>query len=441
MTENNLKKLLSEMSLTEKIGELSQMPGEYYNTNVMATGENATLEFPQEIVDTAGSVLNVRDTELIIKVQKKHMERHPHHIPMLFMLDIIHGYHTTFPVPIAQGCSFDPEIVEKIASATAKEACVSGMHVTFSPMVDLVRDARWGRVTESSGEDPYLNSVMAEAVVKGYQGDDLSKEGTICACVKHFAAYGGVEGGREYGSVDVSERTLRQYYLPPYKAACDAGSGMLMTAFNTIGGVPATGDKHLVKDILRDEWGYDGTVITDYGSMNNMQSHRISDSDEELARSGAKSTIMHGFGKEKLAAVKAIKPVIENGEVISHVKNYNNTGVDRYIVAAKGLINNSEAVVGVVIKSYPKNNSNSKFYLHEAEIIKTGLPVMTAPQLSVYTVSKSVSDATVPQKAQSVNTIISIPVYPKIPKMIQKTLHLLKIVFPNKANNPQTVRR
>ena len=291
MTDNDLRKLLSEMSLTEKIGELSQMPGEYFTTNVTATGENATLNFPQEIVDTAGSVLNIRDTELIIEVQKKHIERHPHHIPMLFMFDIIHGFHTTFPVPLAQGCSFDPELVEKIARATAKESCAVGMHVTFSPMVDVARDARWGRITESSGEDPYLNSVMAVATVKGYQGDDLSKEGTLCACVKHFAAYGGVEGGREYGSVDMSERTLRQYYLPPYKAACDAGSGMLMTAFNSIGGVPATGDKHLVKDILRDEWGYEGVAITDYGSMGNMQSHCISDSDEELARLALEATV------------------------------------------------------------------------------------------------------------------------------------------------------
>ena len=154
MTENDLRELLNQMSLMEKIGELSQMPGEYYSTNVTATGENSTLQFPQEIVDVAGSVLNVKEPELIIEVQKKHMERHPHHIPMLFMFDIIHGFHTTFPIPLAQGCSFDPEVAEKIARATAKESCVSGMHVTFSPMVDLARDARWGRVTESTGEDP-----------------------------------------------------------------------------------------------------------------------------------------------------------------------------------------------------------------------------------------------------------------------------------------------
>lgn len=291
MTINELKKLFSELSLEEKLGEFNQMPGEFFQRDTRTTGENASLEYPQEIVDLAGSALNVETPELIIEVQKKHMERHPHHIPMLFMLDIIHGYHTTFPIPLAQGCSFEPELVTDLASAAAKEACATGIHVTFSPMVDLSRDARWGRVMESSGEDPYLNSIMAAAAVKGYQGDDLTKEGTISACVKHFAAYGAVEGGREYGSVDVSERNLRQYYLPSYKVACDAGCGMLMCAFNEIGGVPATANKHLMKEILRDEWGFEGAVITDYGSLNNMQSHGISDNDEELAKLALDATV------------------------------------------------------------------------------------------------------------------------------------------------------
>lgn len=291
MLEKDLQKLLNEMSLMEKIGELSQIPGEFFHEVEVATGSNDTLDYPLELVNSIGSTLNVKTPEFIIEVQKQHIERHPHHIPMLFMLDIIHGLHTTFPVPLAQACSFNPDLVEKIARATAKESCVSGYHVTFSPMVDLSRDARWGRVTESSGEDPYLNSVMAAAAVRGYQSDNLSKEGTISACVKHFAAYGAVEGGREYGSVEVSERSLRQYYLPSYKAACDAGSGMLMCAFNAIGGVPATADKHLLNDILRKEWGWQGAVITDYGSLNNMESHRISNNDEELSRLALEATV------------------------------------------------------------------------------------------------------------------------------------------------------
>ena len=283
MLEKDLISLLEKMSLQEKIGELCQIPGEYFKQTSAATGENSTLDFPEELVKTVGSVLNVFEPDLIKKIQKEHIENHPHHIPMLFMLDIIHGLDTTFPIPLAQSCSFDTELVRELAAAAAKEACATGIHITFSPMADLSRDARWGRVMESSGEDTYLNSLMAKAAVEGYQGDDLKKEGTIGACVKHFAAYGAVESGREYASVDLSERNLREYYLPSYKAACDAGSSMLMCSFNTIGGVPSTSNKHLMKEILRDEWNYDGVTITDYGSLTNMQSHGISDKDDVLS--------------------------------------------------------------------------------------------------------------------------------------------------------------
>ncbi len=286
MTENELKKLLSEMTLAEKIGELNQMPGEFYKGDIHATGENKTTSFSEETIRNVGSAINVQDPDFIIEVQKKHIENHPHHIPMLFMLDIIHGYHTTFPIPLAQGCSFEPKLVEELASAAAKEGCVSGIHVTFSPMADLVRDARWGRVMESTGEDPYLNRLMAAAAVRGYQGDDLTREGTMSACIKHFSGYGAVEGGREYGTVDISERNLRQYYLPAYKAACDEGCGMLMTAFNAIGGVPATCDKHILRDILRDEWKFEGATITDYGSLSNLGAHGISDDAKELSKLG-----------------------------------------------------------------------------------------------------------------------------------------------------------
>ncbi len=291
MTNVELRKLLSEMSLEEKIGELSQMPGEYYREVLNATGENKTLKFSETTVRNAGSAINVQDPDFIIEVQKEHIKNHPHGIPMLFMLDIIHGYHTTFPIPLAQACSFEPELVKELAAATAKESAVSGIHVTFSPMVDLSRDPRWGRVMEGSGEDPYLNSVMAKAAVEGYQGDDLTKDGTISACVKHFTGYGAVDGGREYASVDISERNLRQYHLPSYKAGCDAGSGMLMSSFNTIGGVPSTGNRHILREILRDEWGYEGAVITDYGSLGGMRSHGISNDSAELAKLGIEASV------------------------------------------------------------------------------------------------------------------------------------------------------
>lgn len=274
MTEQQLRTLLSEMSLAEKFGELQQMPGQYYTDDCIETGMNPAFDFSEEEAACIGSVLNVLDPVRINEIQKQHIARHPHGIPMLFMLDIIHGYSTIFPIPLAQACSFDPDLVRALAHATAQESCVAGQHVTFSPMVDISRDARWGRVMEGNGEDPYLGCKMAEAAVQGYQGDDLAAEGTISACVKHFAAYGAVEGGREYGHVDMSERILRQYYLPPYKAACDAGSGMLMTAFNAIAGVPASGSRQL-NAILRDEWGYEGAVISDYGSISQMYSHGV----------------------------------------------------------------------------------------------------------------------------------------------------------------------
>ncbi len=284
MTEKQLKELLADLSLEEKLGEIQQLSGAIFGENGIVTGVDMKQELSKKEIFCSGSAINVVGPDKIKAVQKEHIENHPHNIPMIFMLDIIHGFATEFPTPLAQSCSFDPKLVEQIAHETAVEASVSGLHVTFSPMVDLCRDARWGRVMESSGEDPYLSAKMAEATVKGYQGDDLSKEGTLAACVKHFAAYGAVEAGREYGTVDVSERFMRNYYLPSYKAACDAGSALLMTAFTANAGIPATGDKHLLVDILRDEWGYNGAVITDYGSTRTMKSHGVPKTDSEVAK-------------------------------------------------------------------------------------------------------------------------------------------------------------
>ncbi len=285
MTDKKLIELLNDLSFEEKIGELQQLSGRaYFGDDGIITGVDSKDTLTEDEVNCSGSVINVVGPGKILNVQKNHIENHPHHIPMIFMLDIIHGFGTSFPTPLAQSCSFDPELVKDIAHETAVESCNAGLHVTFSPMVDICRDARWGRVMEGSGEDPYLSSKMAEAAVKGYQGDDLSKEGTIAACVKHFAAYGMVEAGREYGTVDTSERFLRQYYLPSYKAACDAGSALLMTAFTANGGVAATADKHVLVDILRDEWGYDGAVITDYSSIHTMYSHGIIETHKDAAK-------------------------------------------------------------------------------------------------------------------------------------------------------------
>ncbi len=284
MTEKQLKELLADLTFEEKLGELQQITNTYFGENGIVTGSDARHILNEDEVNLAGSVINVVGPAKIREIQEKHIKNHPHHIPMMFMFDIIHGFATIFPIPLAQSCSFEPDLVEAIARETAREASVSGLHVTFSPMVDICRDARWGRVMESYGEDPYLTSKMGVAAVKGYQGDDLSKEGTLAACVKHFAAYGLVEGGREYGVVDTSERFLRQYYLPAYKAGCDAGSALIMSAFTANAGVPADADKHLMSDILRDEWGYEGAHITDYGSTRTMKSHGVPETDAQVAK-------------------------------------------------------------------------------------------------------------------------------------------------------------
>ena len=200
------------------------------------------------------------------------------------MSDIVHGYKTIFPVPLAMGCSWDLSLAEKSAAIAAREAAVSGVHVTFAPMVDLVRDPRWGRVMESTGEDPHLNSEYARALVKGFQGEDLRNDvERVAACVKHFAAYGAVEGGRDYNYVDLSERELRETYLPAYKAALEEGCEMVMTAFNTVDGIPASGNKRLMRDLLRNEWGFDGVVISDWGALKELIPHGVAENEKEAA--------------------------------------------------------------------------------------------------------------------------------------------------------------
>lgn len=290
MTNQEILNLLNDLSLKEKIGEITQIAGGHFKNDVEMTGE-ANSTYTSEQLAISGSTLGICDPETIIKIQKKHVEAHPHHIPMLFMADIIHGFSTVFPIPLAQGCSFDDELVKECNRLTAMETAPSGLHITFAPMVDLVRDARWGRVAESYSEDPFLNAKMAAAAVKGFQGEKLTDEGTIGACVKHYAAYGAPEGGREYGVVDISERSLRQDYLPPYKAACDADSAMLMSAFNAVGGDPASGSKKLLVDILRDEWKWDGAVISDWSSVHLMKSHGISKNDADLAELATKGRL------------------------------------------------------------------------------------------------------------------------------------------------------
>lgn len=288
MNQQQLNDLFKSMSLEEKIGQLLQLSNNFYEDEAVLTGPAMQLGIGKKQINEAGSVLSVFGAEKTKAIQDTYMKNQPHHIPILFMADIINGYKTIFPIPLAQGCSFQPELVRKCASVAATEAAVSGLHVTFSPMVDLVRDARWGRVMESTGEDAYLNGLMSAAMVEGYQGDtkggQLDQFGNISACIKHFAAYGAPEAGREYNNVELSERTLREDYLPSYQAGIKAGSAMVMTSFNTLDHVPATGNRWLMKDVLRKEMGFDGVLISDWSAIEELVYHGVAEDKKEAAR-------------------------------------------------------------------------------------------------------------------------------------------------------------
>ena len=310
MTEQKLQELLQDMTLEEKVNQMLQLAGGFFTGDMMAMGPMAEKGFTQENISKAGSVLGALGAEKLKKIQKDFMEKHSHKIPLLFMLDVINGLKTIYPIPLGQGATFEPELSERCAQMAAKEAAVSGLHVTFSPMVDLVRDARWGRVMESTGEDPYLNSLFAEAMVKGYQGeksDDLRKPYRIAACVKHFAGYGAPTAGRDYNTVELSRHTLKEFYLPSYKAGIDAGAALVMTSFNTIDGVPATGNKWLMRDILRNEMGFDGVLISDWAAIEEIIYHGYCADRKEAAVRAAKAGVdidmMTGIYSEHLCGL------------------------------------------------------------------------------------------------------------------------------------------
>lgn len=293
MTEQKLKELLADMTLEEKVNQMSQVVGAFFNKDmdITAMGPMADKGFTPENVALSGSILGSMGAETLKKIQKDFVEQHPHHIPMLFMLDIINGFKTIFPIPLGQGATFEPELSEKCAAVAAKEAAVSGLHVTFAPMTDLVRDARWGRVMESTGEDPYLNGLFCAGMVRGFQGDDLKEPYKIASCVKHFAGYGAPTAGRDYNTVELSEHTFRDFYLPSYKAGIDAGAAMVMTSFNTVNGVPATGNKKLMRGILRDEMGFDGVLISDWAAIEEIIYHGYCADREEAAVRSAEAGV------------------------------------------------------------------------------------------------------------------------------------------------------
>lgn len=273
MTEERLNDLLKDMSLQEKVEQLVQLHGGFYGQVDTYTGPIVDFKMSKEQPYRMGSVLGDHGAKHLVDLQDAMMKIQPHHIPALFMVDVIHGYKTAFPVPIAIGSTFNPSLAKKITCAAAKEAASAGVHVAFSPMIDLARDSRWGRCMESTGEDPWLNAQMAIAEVEGFQGEDISKKGKVAACIKHFAAYGGVLSGRDYNVTEISEHTLFEDYLVSYREAVKAGSKMVMTAFNTIDRIPCTTNKRLLRDILREDMGFDGVVISDYGAVGESITH------------------------------------------------------------------------------------------------------------------------------------------------------------------------
>ena len=290
MKQKQILALLQDMSLPEKIGQMVQMVGMLYDAKeqgIITGPMMADMKVTEEDLKMAGSSLLLYGGEKLARIQKSYMENQPHHIPQMFMYDVIHGMKTIFPVPLAQGASFDPVLARDCASVAAKEAAAGGIHVAFSPMVDLVRDPRWGRVMESTGEDPYLNGLFAEAMVQGLQGDDMSREGKVCACVKHFAGYGGATGGRDYNTVEVSENSFRNEYLPAYEKGIKAGAGMVMTSFNTVNGVPATINQWLMKKVLREEMGFDGVLISDFAAIYETIAHGCSEDAKDAAHKAA----------------------------------------------------------------------------------------------------------------------------------------------------------
>ncbi|MFA4871161.1 MAG: beta-glucosidase BglX [Pedobacter sp.] len=268
-----IQSLMSKMTLDEKIGQLNLLTGGEATTgSVISTDVETKIKKGQ-----VGGIFSLTTPARIRKAQEIAVQQTRLKIPIIFGQDVIHGYKTTFPIPLALSCTWDMAMIEKTARIAATEATADGLNWTFSPMVDISRDARWGRISEGSGEDTFLGSEIAKAMVKGYQGDDLAKYNTMMACVKHFALYGASEAGRDYNTTDMSLDRMYNEYLPPYKAALDAGAGSIMTSFNDINGVPATANKWLMTDLLRKEWGFKGFVVTDYTAVNELIDHGLGD--------------------------------------------------------------------------------------------------------------------------------------------------------------------
>ncbi|MDD2963648.1 MAG: glycoside hydrolase family 3 N-terminal domain-containing protein [Bacteroidales bacterium] len=275
--QKKVNELMAQMTLQEKIGQMTLFTSDYD-----VTGPTMRDNYKDDIKSgRVGAIFNAFGADYTRKLQEIAVNETRLGIPLLFGYDVIHGFRTIFPISLGEAASWNLEAIQGAARVAAVEATAEGLHWTFAPMVDIARDPRWGRVSEGAGEDTWLGCRIAEARVKGFQGDDLAATNTLLACAKHYAAYGAAQAGRDYHTVDMSERALREFYLPPYKAAADAGAATFMTSFNELDGIPATGNKHLLTNILRHEWGFDGFVVTDYTSINEMVPHGVVTNEKE----------------------------------------------------------------------------------------------------------------------------------------------------------------
>jgi len=300
--------LISKMTLEEKIGQLN-LP----SSGDFTTGQTQNSDIGKKIEQgLVGGLFNIKGVDKIRDVQKVAVEKSRLKIPMIFGMDVIHGYETTFPIPLGIASSWDMDLIQRSAQIAAQESTADGINWTFSPMVDVSRDPRWGRVSEGSGEDPYLGSQIAKAMVFGYQGDDLSKKNSMLACVKHFALYGAAEGGRDYNTVDMSHVQMYNTYFPPYKAAVEAGAASVMASFNEVDGIPATGSKWLMTDVLRNQWKFDGFVVTDYTGINEMIEHGMGDLQQVSALAMNAGVDMDMVGEGFL---KTLKQSVTEGKV------------------------------------------------------------------------------------------------------------------------------
>ena len=276
MTKEALKALLDGMTLEEKAGQLTQCnAGQFISTNAEITGPEGQPLPAEDLNRVMGSVLTFENARQARHLQDMHLAADRNRIPLLLMVDVIHGMKTTYPIPLAIGCSFDDELAAECAGMAGREAAAAGVHVTFNPMVDTARDARWGRILETSSEEPLINGRMGAALVRATQGEDLADPENIACCVKHYAAYGAAEAGRDYNTVELSERVLRETYLPAYKACVDAGARLVMPSFNSLNGIPSVANKWLMNTVLRGEWGFKGVVISDYDAVGELVTHGV----------------------------------------------------------------------------------------------------------------------------------------------------------------------